>query len=198
MSLSVLKPGDPVSVGKYYRVRLATAHFYDGRTFTMPVIGEPHIDNQFGFPHEHIHIDGRFTPGVLGDFDTDSNGRTNVILVTKVVGEYHGIMPSKVEFTTGIRKCKRLTTGLELGWYSPQTGQQSVSTKYLKWYHGFIGRPCRGKKCPHLGEVMHDVGDGRMRCPLHDIWADKNGKVIPHPSFIKEFEKLDYIKQHAG
>jgi uncharacterized Zn finger protein (UPF0148 family) len=50
--------------------------------------------------------------------------------------------------------------------------------KYEEWYLGFLGKHCKGRKCPHFGTDMIEK-DGVLICPMHGLTADlKTLKII--------------------
>ena len=153
-----------VEVGKFYTVKCAILKKRNG-TFCVPVIGKPHKDPQFGVDVLHVHIDGRFM-----DFNDELfvwQGRTNAIVtIDLAIAKY-----PLVKFTTRRLKCKGLDTGIK---------PPDEATKYWKWYKKQIGKSCKGKKCPHLGAIMHEI-DGKLVCPLHNLQGDIEKEIIVYP-----------------
>lgn len=151
-----------LEIGKFYLVQCAKMVNEFGAFYFVPVIGKAHSDNQFGFPDKHIHIDGRFVNE--SDFSKllmDEHGKTNVVC---------SYPPSRSYFvieSLGYRKmkCKRLTTNIN----PPRRGGISErNNMYFKWVDSMVGKSCKGKKCPHLGTIMHEE-NGILVCPLHNL-----------------------------
>lgn len=155
-------------VGKFYMVKCAIIVSDMGAKKYLPVIGFPHTDPQLGTSKEHYHFDGRFTNRYV-----DKNGRCNYAIVTdepdkeQYGGFYHG-----TEFRR--MTCKRLTTGAIPTF---KTKVLEVKTKYALWYERQIGKSCKGKRCPHLGTIMHEC-NGRLVCPLHNLQGSIEAEII--------------------
>lgn len=153
-----------LEVGRYYMVPCARVveKATDKFLAYVPVIGKPHRDPQFGVAQEHYHIDGRFIH--LGNrFMLDDYGRTNKIISTQ---------DESFEFAEQIvymkKRCIRLTTGI-----NPPPGAKS----YYEWYDTMVGKSCKGKRCPHLGTLMHER-NGELVCPLHNLRGCINTETI--------------------
>jgi hypothetical protein len=166
---NVVDENTVLEVGKFYNVRCA--EIKNGKTNEthcfVPIIGNPHKDNQFSVNYSHYHIDGRFATE-NDTYPVDEYGKTNLIIQTDKSQEW-------VYFISGIvikrKKCKRLTTGIK---------PPGTATKYHTWYKSMIGKKCKGKKCPHLGTTMLDQ-DGKWICPLHNlIGCPTTEKIIPY------------------
>jgi hypothetical protein len=71
-----------LKIGEEYWMPCAEIMMDDGRIYYMPVLDHLHADPQFGFPHEHYHIDGRFYvhPRMEHQFHI-KNGRTSAVIV---------------------------------------------------------------------------------------------------------------------
>lgn len=166
----------PVEVGQLYPVRcahLVLRNSPSSKPLYVPISGPEHRDPQLGFRQHHYHIDGRFTPGKDGYWDTDKDGLTNTPIPTDEDAHY---LHKFVGVVVRMRKCKRLTTGLK----TPARAL-NVGMKYKAWYDSMLGQSCKGKKCPHLGTMMTE-SNGALICPLHDLHAcPKTEVVIPHP-----------------
>ena len=54
---------------------------------------------------------------------------------------------------------------------------EHAHTDIQGWYNSYIGKSCKGKKCPHLGQVMIEHGD-RYVCPLHNLVGSKATETI--------------------
>ncbi len=165
----ILEENTIVEVGKYYMFKCAIVEV-NMETLFVPVIGIPHKDLSFGPDIKHYHIDGRFTRGRNGIYDTDKNGITNGF----VAAEHHDFITANlVDIVLKRIKCKRLTTGAN----PPFANLWGELTKYALWYNTQLGKSCAGKKCPHLGTVMHEH-DGKLICPLHGLHGDLVKQVI--------------------
>ena len=166
-NLQPFKEDETLVVGKMYNVRCAIiSEVGIKNSVAVPIIGVEHIDN--GFTESdvplHYHIDGRFTKGGTGRFlDTDSNGLTNAIIYTKQSVGY-----AVLEIKVLRRKCRRLTTGIK---------PPPKYKKYYEWYATFVGKSCKGKRCPHRGTTMLEC-NGKLVCPLHMLTGDKETEKI--------------------
>ena len=165
--LSPFKEDEPLVVGKMYNVRCAILQ-YEGITQFVPIIGIAHKDDGFVTKTVplHYHIDGRFSKAEGFSYDTNGNGFTNKIIYVQPRGggmsEFKGIVVKR-------RKCKRLTTGIV---------PPDFPSLYDTWYASFVGKSCKGKKCPHRGVPMIEY-DGKLICPLHNLQGcKKTGKII--------------------
>lgn len=161
-----------VEVGKYYMVPCAVQEKWGDKAIKQytPIIGPPHADKQFGFEHEHYHIDCRFIKKdrkkVAYTTVSDHGKTANVIVIDKAQPVYFaGIERHRL-------KCVRTTTGLLM----PPV-HSVFSLKYLKWYEGMVGKSCKGKRCPHLGTKMHER-HGVLVCPLHNLCGDIETETI--------------------
>lgn len=155
-------------VGKFYNVRCAIVEYGDGTTFkkVVPVIGKPHMDKSFSDAPLHIHIDGRFISVAVARYNTDKSGKTNgfvsLVETNRISAKYCGEVIKRL-------KCKRLTTGIK---------PPHAAISYWGWYKEQLGKPCAGRKCPHLGTHMLEC-NGRLVCPLHNLQGDlKTEKII--------------------
>lgn len=155
-------------------------------TLFIPVIGPEHNDKQFGFPHTHLHIDGRFCKRrEYLPYGVDEKGETAGVILTKnsersLQGHlFTGLVYKKL-------KCIRLTTGLPVH-------RVSKNTEIGKWYESMEGKSCKGKKCPHLGVAMQEI-NGILICPLHSLKADIATQTIQHRNYTADeiiFPKTD-------
>jgi hypothetical protein len=134
--------------------------------YHIPVFNHLHRDPQFGFLHEHYHIDGRFEihPRMRHWFKIDK-GYTLTVIVTHDEASYYfqGI-------TYRSLKCERQDTGLAFS-ENPTEKQQKNLKNYHEWYQGFIGKSCKGRRCPHYGTIMFEK-NGLLVCPMHHLTAD--------------------------
>lgn len=165
-----------LQVGEHYSTSCAEISMDDGQIYYVPVFDLLHADTQFGFPHMHYHIDGRFHlhPRIQHLLNVRS-GHTASVIVPEGSTTYRFIGIVKHQL-----KCERLKTGLAIP-ANPTAQQQEKIARYNTWYNSFIGRSCEGKKCPHYGTEMLEK-DGYLVCPMHDLHADrKTLKVIPKP-----------------
>jgi hypothetical protein len=161
-----------LEVGEWYLV--AHAVYYDKdrkRKYQLPVLPHLHSDPQFSVPVSHYHIDGRFP--MHADL---INGYDIVLGVTNRVF-YPGSSEVKLK-----KRCQRVTTGIN----PPIEAMVDLNKKsYIEWYKSYIGKSCKGKKCPHLGANMIEV-NGKLFCPLHDLHAcPKTEVIINHPAMEK-------------
>lgn len=170
-------------VGKRYMVAHARIKFSYGQMADIPVLPNKHTDKQFGYAasFEHYHIDGRFDmpKSLTPYFRMEDNGKSNCVVYVDSSCVEDTALYKVTDIVYKVRKCKRLTTGTMPPMLSRMTGKKS---EYLNWYNRYVGKSCRGKKCPHFGTNMIDKGDGVLVCPMHDIHASsKTLKVIEHP-----------------
>lgn len=154
-------------LGEFYMVPCAKRKHHGGKVDYIPVIGNEHSDPQLGFSMKHFHIDCRFIKRA-STFDITKDGKTSAAINTEYKFpfiRFLGIVYQK-------RKCVRLTTGLNI----TPSGYEIYGNFYAK----YLGKSCKGKRCPHLGTTMHEC-DGVLRCPLHDLIGDlKTETIIPH------------------
>jgi len=133
----------------------------DGRAYAIPVFAQPHTDAQFNFPHEHYHIDGRFAmrPRMRHRLQM-VNGYTRSIILPSGSEMYDFIGLTALELV-----CERQQSGLSFA------GHNADLSAYEKWYQGYLGQSCKGRRCPHLGTDMLEY-DGKLVCPMHHLTAD--------------------------
>lgn len=156
-----VEPDTQVEVGKFYLVKCAKMINNYGKVVDyIPVIGEEHKDPQFGVKFSHYHVDGRFKNNY-----TDRDGRTNSVFSKESIGYDKCI----AEIVWKKRKCIRTTTGIK-----PPRHKDEI---YYPWYKSYIGKSCKGRKCPHLGTAMNLV-DGKLVCPLHNLTGCAEKEVI--------------------
>lgn len=153
-------------VGELYEVPCAALRWDDGRVYHIPVIDHFHADAQFGFPDKHYHIDGRFEmePRMRHQLKVADGHTSSVIVQRCSLYELMGISKRLV-------KCTGTVTGLRL----PESGDNAAL--YQTWYDNYVGRDCRGRRCPHFGTEMLET-DGRLVCPLHHLTADAHSLKI--------------------
>lgn len=133
----------------------------DGREYAIPVFDQPHTDAQFNFPHEHYHIDGRFTIHPrMRHWLHIAEGYTRSVILPEGSNTYDFTGLTERELT-----CERLETGLLFAGHSVNL------SVYEEWYQGYIGKTCKGRKCPHLGTTMLEQ-NGLLICPMHHLTAD--------------------------
>jgi len=145
----------------------------DGKIYYVPVFEHLHADEQFGFPDPHYHIDGRFEmePRMKQQFNC-WDGFTAAVIVPSSLSTYSFLSIRLTQV-----KCERLTTGLKIP-DNPNEKQISKVDKYYSWRKSFVGKSCKGKRCPHFGTKMLEV-DGQLVCPMHNLTADsKTLKII--------------------
>jgi hypothetical protein len=157
-----------LTVGSFYNVPCAEIVMDDGRSYFIPIFDHLHADQQFRFPDEHYHIDGRFYihPRLQHQFSIQS-GHTSTVIVPGKSESY-----KFVSITVKNLQCVRLKTGLIIP-YHPTEKQKPNVTLYTTWYAGFIGKKCTGRRCPHLGTEMFEK-NGMLVCPLHNLTANLN------------------------
>lgn len=155
-------------VGKFYKVRCVELVNMSGDVIgTVPIIGEKHADPQFGSKIPHYHIDGRFVREDSIIFH--KNGKTNsVVWAGDFAPETYWFSYKAGNIVYRRMKCKRATTGI-----IPPEG----NSKYKNWYDSFVGKSCKGKKCPHLGQEMIEE-NGVLVCPLHNLKGCAEKEVI--------------------
>ena len=159
-------------VGKFYKVKCAELKLHYSNKMVIhfiPIIGEEHRDPQLGVKVKHYHIDGRFNNSLSWFFNME-NGRTSTVIPTE--SENKKKFATYLEFVKVVEKkkrCVRLTTGLPLF--------KLPGIIYKQWYKDYVGKSCKGKKCPHLGHKMNIV-NGRLECPLHGLLGDIEKEVI--------------------
>lgn len=157
-----------LTVGELYKVPCAELRWDDGRIYYIPVIDHLHADAQFGFPDQHFHIDGRFEmePRMRHQLKVADGYTSSVIVQQCSLYELIGISKRLV-------KCTGTTTGLRL----PGTGENFEL--YQSWYQTYVGKDCKGRRCPHFGTEMLETY-GRLVCPLHHLTSDAGSlKIIP-------------------
>lgn len=141
----------------------------DDDSYTIPVIGIIHQDKQFNNHREHLHIDGRFTSSKNvyhnGVFES---GKTNNII--PVDGRNSSGFFFK-EIVIKKLKCKRKITGII------PPARYTDKHSYWKWYDSYVGKSCKGRRCPHLGTSMMEV-EGKLVCPLHNLHGNVKTETI--------------------
>lgn len=164
-------------VGKFYKVRCIELLNSNDEVFAVvPIIGEMHRDPQFGADKPHYHIDGRFAANncPIGHED----GKTNFVVWAEVSNKYfQAYKPGNIVYKR--LKCKRESTGI----IPPEKG------KYQVWYSSFVGKSCKGKKCPHLGQEMIEE-NGLLVCPLHNLKGCPEKEVIVPFVFTHKVQEL--------
>lgn len=162
--MEVVDENTQLEVGKHYFVPCAKMAVYEHYIY-VPILGKPHADPQFNVRHEHYHIDGRFASEGL--YKVDKHGKTNSIIAVKGI-DFHGIEVIRMT-------CKRLTTGID----PPKRpiNNQHIGGAYYAWYDSMVGKSCKGKRCPHLGTLMHEQ-NGVLICPLHNLKGSKETELI--------------------
>lgn len=152
-------------IGKFYTIKCVELLNSNGKKFdVVPVIGEPHRDPQFGIDIKHYHVDGRFIP--KNSYLPHEHGKTNNVVWCKDDRYHMNVYAGKEVFRR--LKCKRLSTGI----IPPKN-----SPKFQDWYNSFVGKSCKGKKCPHLGQEMIEE-NGVLVCPLHNLKGCIEKEVI--------------------
>lgn len=152
-------------VGKTYKVRcIELLNSFDEVFAVVPIIGELHRDPQFGANKMHYHIDGRFASNNCPIPHED--GKTNhVVWAEDLFDDWRPYSVGNIVYRR--LKCKRESTGI----IPPKKG------KYQDWYSSFVGKSCKGKKCPHLGQEMIEE-NGLLVCPLHNLKGCPEKEVI--------------------
>jgi hypothetical protein len=166
-----------IKVGEYYKIICAEIMMKgDGGVYHIPILDHLHADPQFGFHHKHYHIDGRFYvhPRIAHQFSI-KDGHTAAVIVPEGGGTYNFVRVTSREI-----QCIRLGTGLVIP-DKPTKEQKPKIELYNRWYRGFVGQLCTGRKCPHLGTDMLEE-DGKLVCPMHNLTADiQSLKIIKKP-----------------
>lgn len=158
-----------LEVGKFYLV--ACAQPKDKPNVFVPVHPLHHKDPQFAITVAHYHFDGRFHAS-KGHGIFFRNGRTNRVMATERDNEYSHAEVWDVNIVYRRRKCIRETTGV-----MPPRKREGQSDKYWDWYMPYVGKSCKGRKCPHLGVTMRER-DGVLECPLHGLIGNKSTEKI--------------------
>lgn len=129
------------------------------------------MDAQFGFPHEHYHIDCRFyiEPRMGHEYQVH---RVHTAAVIRVNGK----SPRFLRLELHSVACVGHETGLAFP-AEPSLRQLENLIKYEEWYDSYVGRSCAGKRCPHFGTEMLEK-DGMLVCPLHELKADLVTMVV--------------------
>lgn len=162
-----------LEVGKMYYVKCAKYLTSDDKIDYIPINGEPHRDPQFGETGKllHYHVDGRFS-----NYRTNGQGKTNTVLVVDPDKFWLTHWNDFLGIEIKLKRCKRLTTGLIISFDG-----LSILSEYRKFYTQYVGKSCKGKRCPHLGATMIDKGD-RLVCPLHNLQGCKTNEKIIEPT----------------
>jgi hypothetical protein len=94
-------------IGQVYERPCAVIRMDDGRVYRIPVIDHLHADPQFGFPHQHYHIDARFylEPRMAHQYALHNGETASVIVPDATTPQFEGIEKRNVE-------CVRQFTGL--------------------------------------------------------------------------------------
>jgi len=128
----------------------------------VPIIPIWHNDKiDFGFDHNHYHLDGRFIAnrGFIAKTWNIEDGLTSVVVSDKMGNIVSDIFYKK-------KKCLRLDTGVPaIRIYKPE---------FIKKYSG---KSCKGRKCPHWGTLMNEV-DGELICPMHRLKGNLQTEII--------------------
>jgi hypothetical protein len=162
-----------LKVGEYYKITCAEIMMKgDGGIYHIPVFNHLHADPQFGFHQKHYHIDGRFYvhPRIIHQFSI-KDGYPAAVIVREYGGTYTFVRVIVKEI-----QCVRVETGLMIP-DSPTKEQKPKVDLYDRWYQGFVGQICAGRKCPHLGTDMLEK-DGKLVCPMHNLMADMQSLKI--------------------
>lgn len=143
----------------------------DGRAYAIPIIDHLHSDAQFGFPHQHYHIDARFymEPRMAHHFALSEGETASVIVPGASTIKFEVVEQRSVE-------CVSQFTGLAIP-RNPNERQIEQLSLYSQWYDSYLGRKCEGRRCPHFGTEMLDIS-GELVCPLHKLTADINTLLI--------------------
>ena len=161
-------------LGQIYEQSCAIVKTFDGKEYAIPVFAHLHADPQFGFPHEHYHIDGRFymEPRMYHQYHLQ-HGFTNAVI------KREGQEPKFLRIEVRQVRCIRKETGLSFP-TNPTDRQRDNLENYDRWYETYIEKSCQGKRCPHYGTEMLEK-NGLLVCPMHHLTADvQTLKIIPH------------------
>lgn len=166
--------------GERYRVSCAEIRLVcDGQIHFVPVFDHLHADPQFGFPHKHYHIDGRFYlhPNIQHTFQVN-NGHTAMVITPGKSSTYEFLAIGFHDLL-----CVETTTGLVIPTH-PTKQQKPKLDQYKAWYQNFIGQKCEGRKCPHFGTEMLERS-GQLVCPMHHLTADLQTQIIVKRQLVK-------------
>jgi hypothetical protein len=160
-------------IGETYDITCAEIRLKeDSRHYCIPVFNHLHADAQFNFPHQHYHIDGRFEihPRMSHRLNIHE-GLTRTVILPEGSNTYDfvGLVSQKLVYV-------REYTGLL---FPSSASTPDTLRLYKDWYSSYIGRSCKGRKCPHFGTTMLEK-DGKLECPMHHLTADAGTlKIIP-------------------
>lgn len=133
---------------------------YSEAVLKIPIIGEAHMDPQFT-PYKHYHIDGRFAHS--NPICAIGKGRTNnAVFIDADYKDWQFVGTERRVFV-----CKHKLGGIEF----------PKSESWKSFYNDYLGKKCKGKKCPHWGTEMQEHKDGTLECPMHGLHA-RNGKIV--------------------
>lgn len=147
----------PPVIGQFYLVPTIRYEWYS-KIRPWPVVGAIHNDSdRFSFPHDHYHLDLRFTPAWA------LNMRPFASPLSELPGS--GPLPS-IEFKSV--RCRRT-----MPTYPHHDRKEIIGIQ-----RDFAGHQCASGKggwiCPHrkfsLGSI--DPVDGIITCPLHGMQID--------------------------
>jgi hypothetical protein len=48
---------------------------------------------------------------------------------------------------------------------------------YERWYKGYAGKNCKGRKCPHYGTEMLEREDLQV-CPMHGLTVNAKSLIV--------------------
>ncbi len=169
MAARQLQKADEVSemlVGRFYQVAHVRIQNIDScrPIEELPVIPILHDDDKVFGIHvgKHYHIDGRFVPqtsAITKEWQL-KNGQSWVVIDER----HHKI--SEVFYKK--LKCVRLSAGIPPVYFNGSI---------LGWRDSMAGKSCKGRKCPHFGTTMNEVG-GRLVCPMHGLVGDIEKEII--------------------
>jgi hypothetical protein len=156
-----------LTIGGKYEVTCARLRWReDGRVYYVPVIDHLHADSQFGFSDQHYHIDGRFEMDArMRHYFRLADGYTSSVVLE------NGTAYVLIDIVIRTLACTGNLTGLRL----PNSDEHTAL--YQRWYGTYVGRECKGRRCPHFGTEMI-VQDGMLVCPMHNLTADPETLLI--------------------
>lgn len=164
-----------LNVGQYYmvaHVNVKNPESIPPIDIDVPIIPIWHNDKKdFNFPFSHYHIDGRFV--------SDKSKQAKIWYVsggysTGAITKVQGNTTSDIFYKK--KKCIRLDTGVPgINFHAP------------KFIEKFVGKSCKGRKCPHWGTTMYE-SNGVLICPMHRLKGDIKKEVIisNKPNMIAE------------
>jgi len=178
-SVGVVTPRTQLQINKRYLCLVTVPSNPKG--FPIALVPFLHSDKDINetAAMPHYHIDSRFnTKGELDSLRSDYNRRTKGRLSAIFMAE-NGSAMLDVQYMT----CRRIhPTGLVL----------CTSRDFNQWANKYLGKSCKGKKCPHWGMPMVDRKNGFLECPLHGLFGSSvTERIIDREQAIVAMAKGD-------